>query len=483
MASTQTTATDLAGRPLVITFWSFGCEASIAAVERVQDLVAGWPGQVAAVAVHTPRFPYEDDERRLTQAVARHRIDLPVVHDPDYLTWNRYNPVGWPATAVVDRNGRVVGMAHGIDGMDTVVDVVAGEIARPVGRRDRDRPAARSGGASGSGTGGRRATALASVPDRVTSTALDRLERDRDHTSLWFPSALAVTRSGMTAVADTGNDRLLVGRLDDDRRTFRPGVEITDVDRPTAVAFGGDDLLYAIERGTGSVIQIDLIAGTVDIVADGELEAPTDLLVDVDGSLVVADAGRDQLIRIVGTGGSDVLIGPIAGRGATGCDDGPADRAELAQPVAMARTSKGIAFCDAASSNVRILTDGGRVLTATGNEFFDWGLVDGPAAAARFQRPSGLAATADELVVADTGNDRLRVLSRRKVRTLGLTGLDQPTGLAAVDGGLLLVADTGNHRLVLVDPADSRAWTVDVYPAAMTSVWEDEPAEGRRRPG
>ncbi len=477
MASTPIAATDLARRPLVIAFWSFGCEASIAALERVDALVAAWPEQVAAVAVHTPRFPYEDDERRLTQAVVRHRIDLPVVHDPDYLTWNRYNPGGWPATAVVDRNGRVVGMADGIEGLDTVVEAVAAEIARPTGRRDRDRASSRTGGEAGSAAGKRPSTVLASVPDRITSAAIDRLDRNRHHTSLWFPSAVAVTPSGVVAVADTGNDRLLVGRIDDDRRTLRPGVEITDVDRPTAVAFGGDELLYAIERGTGSVIQIDLVAGTVDIVADGELEAPTDLLVDTDGSLVVADAGLDQLIRIVGTGGSDVLIGPIAGRGGTGCDDGPADRAGLAQPVAMVRTANGIAFCDAASSNVRILTDGGKVLTATGNEFFDWGLVDGPAAAARFQRPGGLAATADdELVVADTGNDRLRVLSRRRVRTLGLAGLDQPTGLAAVDGGLLLVADTGNHRLVLVDPADSRAWTVDVYPAAMTSVWEDEPA-------
>jgi len=463
----------LDGRVVVVAFWSFGCEASLRAVERLQLLAEAWGDQVAVLAVHSPRFPYEDDPGRLRAAIARNRIELPVVHDPDYLTWNRYNPEGWPALAVVDRTGRVVGMVSGLDGFAVVAEVVAAELARP--RRRAGSPPSEDGG---SGRARPRPVASAIPPSLRARPVGHNLEELRRESTLWFPSALAVSPSGILAVADSGNDRLLVGGLDPDLRTLRPDVEITDIDNPTALAFGSDTVIYVVERGTGSVLQIDLERGTVDVVADEEFEAPTALLVDRDGSLVVADAGHDQLIRIIGCQGADVLMGPVAGSGLTGCRDGSADRAELAQPVALARTAAGIAFSDAASSNVRLLTDDGSVLTVTGNEFYDWGLVDGPAHRARLQRPGGLAAAEDgSLIIADTGNDRIRVLADRKIRTLGLAGLDQPTGLAVLPTGHLLIVDTGNHRLVMADPSGRTAWPLAVYPATMTSVWEDQPAD------
>lgn len=460
---------DLDGRVVVIAFWSMGCEASLRAIERLQALSEGWRDRVTVLAVHTPRFPYEDDATKLRNAIVRHRIDLPVVHDPDYLTWNRYGPEGWPAVAVVGRSGRVHGMVSGIDGFAVVAEAVAAELAGP-DRRAGDRT---------DGRPGRLRPIASAVPSPLPIVALaDQLDEQRHEATLWFPSALAVSPTGAVAVADSGNDRLLIGGLDPDLRTLRPDVEITDIDNPTALAFANDTVLYAIERGTGSVLQIDLEHGTVDVVADEEFEAPTALMVDRDGSLVVADAGHDQLVRIVGCRGADVLMGPIAGSGLTGCRDGSADRAELAQPVALVRTASGTAFCDAASSNVRLLTDDGSVMTVTGNEFYDWGLVDGPAHRARLQRPGGMAARADgSLLVADTGNDRIRVLADRRITTLGLAGLDQPTGLAVLDSGHLLIADTGHHRLVVADPTGRTAWPLAVYPATMTSVWEDVAAE------
>jgi len=473
LAPTPLTPADVEGRVVVITFWSFGCEASLRAVEQLADVVDRNHGQVVGLAVHTPRFPYEDDERRLVQAVARHRIELPVVHDPDYLTWNRYSPDGWPATVVVDGRGRVIGATTGLDGAELVLDVVASELSRPVGRRDRDR-ANRDGRADT--TPKRPAPLVRGLDDANWDRSdLDRLMQRHGDTTLWFPSAVAATEGGLVAVADRGNDRILIGGIDADQRTFRPDVEITDIWEPTALAFGSDSLVYAIEGATGAILQVDLGAGTVDIVADEELLIPTDLAVDLDGSLVVADAGRDQLVRIVGTGGRDILIGPVAGRGGTGCRDGASDQAELAQPVAVERTANGLVFCDAASSNIRILGDDGIVATVTGNEFFDWGLVDGPANRARLQRPSDVAVRSDgSIIVADTGNDRLRVLADRQITTLGLSGLDQPTGVAILPSGHLLVADSGHHRLVVADPDGCTAWPLAVYPAVMTSVWEDD---------
>jgi glucose/arabinose dehydrogenase len=99
------------------------------------------------------------------------------------------------------------------------------------------------------------------------------------------------------------------------------------------------------------------------------------------------------------------------------------------------------------------------VTTITGNGFFEWGLVDGPAHKAMLQRPSDLAVLDDgSIIVVDTGNDRLRRLANRRIRTLGLAGLSRPAGVCTLPGGRLLVADTGNNRLVVVDTDLQTAW-------------------------
>ncbi len=476
------TPADLSGQVVVVAFWSFGCETSVEVLQRLQFLAETWPSQVEVLAVHSPRFPYEDDEAKVRQAIARHRVMVPVVHDPEYLTWNRYNPPGWPALTVVGRDGRVAGMASGLHGFAVVAEAVHDELDRPQqpSRRLQDTSTDQESSASidqpnGASAGNKNVQPIArAIPDPTDQDCYDELASLRDESTLWFPSAVAVGPGDRLAVADSGNDRLLIGTLDPDLRTFRPEVELTEIANPNAVAFGGEDLVYVIEREVGAVLQVDLEAGAVDVVADEELEAPTAILVDQDGSLVIADAGLDQLIRIVGCGGSDVMLGPIAGIGDTGCEDGPSDVAELAQPVGLIRTANGIAFCDAASSNIRILTDDGTVRTVTGNQFFDWGLVDGPADQARLQRPGALAMADDgSIFVADTGNDRIRVLQNRRIQTLGLSGLAQPSGLAILESGHLVIADTNNHRLVMADPDGRSAWPIAVYPAAMTSIWDD----------
>jgi DNA-binding beta-propeller fold protein YncE len=469
-----------------VAFWSQGCEASLLALRSLAELNDAWVdggGQdLTMIGVHTPRFPYEDDSETVHLALDRYGIELPVLHDPDYLTWNRYNPGGWPAMVVVDKRGRVAGMgvgvgsAHqttadddtgidlgkGVGVIDAIAEVVAQELARPFTPRRGDDQASAD---------------VEAPTDESDRPARRPGRRSSSGSTLSYPAGVAVTPAGKVVVADSGNGRLLVGTMDSDLRTLRPEVEITDLNRPTAVACTGESVIYVVESGTDSILQVDLNHGTLDLLADrlgGEVLAPRGLLVDHDGSVVVADAGREQLIRIAGGSDGDVIIGVVAGDGSSGTADGRAGAAQLAQPVGLTRTKAGIVFCDAASSNVRLLTDGGRVLTVTGNDYFDFGLVDGPAHQARLQRPSDVCTLpSGDVVVADTGNNRLRLLSERKVTTLGLGGLRQPMAVAAMPGGQLLVADTGNNRLVMADPARKTGWPVSVYPAAMTSVWEE----------
>ena len=131
----------------------------------------------------------------------------------------------------------------------------------------------------------------------------------------------------------------------------------------------------------------------------------------------------------------------------------------------MARPHAVLVFFEAVSSYVLLLTDDGAVSTVTGNGFFDWGLVDGPAHEARLQRPGGVTMHHDgSVIIADTGNNRVRRLANRRLQTLGLSGLERPSGLASLDSGHLIIADTGHNRLVVIDPDLRSAWTLAIAP-------------------
>ena len=90
------------------------------------------------------------------------------------------------------------------------------------------------------------------------------------------------------------------------------------------------------------------------------------------------------------------------------------------------------------------------------------GLVDGPGYAARFDSPTGIAVLPDgNLVVADSRNHRIRLVDAQSGKTSTLAGSgpgDQdgpatsasfryPTGVAVGTDGAVYVTDSGNHRI------------------------------------
>ena len=128
----------------------------------------------------------------------------------------------------------------------------------------------------------------------------------------------------------------------------------------------------------------------------------------------------------------------------------------LLQPTAVAAAPNGDAIVLDQNRVVRV-TPAGAVTPIAGGPA---GFADGPADAARFREPRGLAVAANgDIFVADTANNRIRVISRGMVRTLAGsqrgyaegTGAQalfaQPMALALTAAGTVLVADTWNQRL------------------------------------
>ncbi len=110
------------------------------------------------------------------------------------------------------------------------------------------------------------------------------------------------------------------------------------------------------------------------------------------------------------------------------------------------------------------------------------GYADGPAATARFNGPTGLATTlSSEVVVADTNNNRVRLIRadpQRTVITLAGNGLSgardgagaqamfrSPTGVAVAADGTVYVADSDNHVIRRIEN-NPPTYTVTTYAGA-----------------
>ena len=111
----------------------------------------------------------------------------------------------------------------------------------------------------------------------------------------------------------------------------------------------------------------------------------------------------------------------------------------------------------------------GRVRTLIGKGLFDFGLRNGRAGQALLQHDQGLAWQGGKLYIADTFNNAVRVLdpANDQVSTLA-TDLKQPGGLAVLDAGTLLVADTDANRIVTINAANGAVtpWPISGLPPA-----------------
>lgn len=65
------------------------------------------------VGVHTPEFPFEKSTANVQAALKQFDIRYPVAQDNMYGTWSAYRNQYWPATYLIDANGRIVYQHYG----------------------------------------------------------------------------------------------------------------------------------------------------------------------------------------------------------------------------------------------------------------------------------------------------------------------------------------------------------------------------------
>jgi sugar lactone lactonase YvrE len=240
---------------------------------------------------------------------------------------------------------------------------------------------------------------------------------------------------------------------------------------PFGIVVSDDGVIYIADAGESNRIRklapdgsVTTFAGSVEGYADGPgaqaaFNTPSGLALDAKGNLFVADTGNNRIRKISSQG----VVSTLAGDGTAGHADGAAAQAQFDGPIGITVDALGNVFvADTYNDRIRKITPEGNVSTVAGAGL---GYADGPANSALFDTPCGIVIAADgALIVADTGNQRLRKIVNEQVTTLPFVFSDEanpadlrkPVGLVWTHDGFLYVTELDRARVVQIAP-DGRA--------------------------
>lgn len=317
--------------------------------------------------------------------------------------------------------------------------------------------------------------------------------------SLAFPEGVVVDASGDVLIADSGNNRVrkvdaqtgIVTTIAGTGESFSGGdggpSSSASLYTPEAVAADGAGNVYVGQTGGKRVSKVDANTGLITTIAgNGEggfsgdggpaasarLGAARGVAVDADGNVLIADSSNNRVRQVDARTG---IITTIAGTGEEGFggDGGPATSAKLWNPVGVAIDGTGgILVAEFSGNRIRRIDRlNGTIATVAGTGEQGFGGDGGPAAGAKLFGPWAVAIDGTgNLLIADSNNLRIRRVDVQTgiISTVAGNGefdfggdggpatsakLAGTYGVAVDAIGDVLIADTFNHRIRIVDAA------------------------------
>lgn len=426
------TTDDFAGRAVLLDFWTYGCINCMQIIPDLEHLEKTFGNKLVIVGVHSAKFQGEKGDDRILSAAKRFGLKHPVFNDADFAVWDAYGVKAWPTQILLGANGAEVGRYLG--------EGHRAEIEKDI--------------------------AALNIADQTSAIPL---ETETVSSTLSFPARIKASKQ-VLLIADTGHNQILmtdkkgkiIDRIGSGQKALKDGdYKTASFNQPRGFLAAGDKI-YVADTGNHALREINIGTRQVTtLIGDGtrgkkgKLASPWDVA-ELDGDLVIANAGTHQLLSY---DISDQKLSVLAGSGREALTDGKADKAALAQPSALAVDGDVLYFVDAESSALRKLEDGD-VKTLIGTGLFDFGLKDGKYPEARLQHPQGLAVTDENILIADTYNNVIRVFNKEteELSVLKVAGdmLNEP-GDVFVMNGQVYVADTNNNQIRTFNIVDEKA--------------------------
>jgi len=503
----------LRGKFVLLDFWTYCCINCMHILPELKKLEKAYPNEIVVIGVHSAKFSAEEDSKNIEDAVLRYEIEHPIVNDAQHKIWQAYGVQSWPTLMVIDPEGNLVAGNSGeidFDSLDKFFKKVMPYYKRK-GLLD------------------------------TTPLRFELASFTASPTPLKYPGkVLADEKSGRLFIADSNHNRIVItsldGKLQDVIGSGQIGADDDNYQQarfnhPQGMALDGN-FLYVADTENHLLRKVDLkkktvttIAGTgkqghawpgMDEFVDGlgargskfrfvgspirtSINSPWALWVN-GRDLYIAMAGPHQIWRMA-LGKPE--IGPYAGNGREDIVDGPllpgqpyeTGFASFAQPSGLASDGKVLYVADSEGSSIRAVPlDPSRdVTTVIGTSWlpagrlFSFGDVDGQGQKVRLQHALDVLYHDGLLYVADTYNNKVKVIDPQKTTCQTLVGtgkpghgdepaeFDEPAGLAYANGKLY-VADTNNHLIRTIDlKRGNRVATLEI--AGLEPPAQPAPAE------
>lgn len=304
-----------------------------------------------------------------------------------------------------------------------------------------------------------------------------------------YPQGIAIDGSNNLYIADGNNNRVrmvsdsgLISTIagNGSARFAADGpASQAELYTPSAIAFDGAGNLYIAETQNNRVLKVDpfgnivTFAGTGTAGFDGDggsaasaqLNFPSDVTVDGDGNVYIADT-QNRRIRKVDTLGT---ITTVAGNGTFGFsgDEGAALDAQLSSPTGIALDGNDLYIADNGNQRVRKVNGQGIITTVAGDGGYNSIYTDGAEATSVSVMPNKIAVDDGNLYIVETFYGRIhKVDADGKISKFAGTGgsgyagdgasakqalLNYPYGMAVDSDGNVYIADGNNHRIRVVD--------------------------------
>ncbi|WP_037614776.1 NHL domain-containing thioredoxin family protein [Streptomyces aureus] len=432
---------DFRGRVLILDFWTFCCINCLHVLDELRELEEKHRDTVVIVGVHSPKFVHEAEHQAVVDAVERYGVEHPVLDDPELVTWKQYAVRAWPTLVVIDPEGYVVAQ-HAGEGH-----------AHAIGRLVEELEA-----------------------EHAAKGTLRRgdgpyVAPEPEPTALRFPGKALALPGGNLLVSDTTRHQLVeleedgetvVRRIGSGVRGFVDGAAgEAGFSEPQGLALLDEGAVVVADTVNHALRRVDLATGAVTTLAgtgrqwwqgsptsgparEIDLSSPWDVAL-FGGRVWIAMAGVHQLWAYDPAAGT---VEVTAGTTNEGLVDGPGSEAWFAQPSGLAATADRLWLADSETSALRWVDPDGSVHTAVGTGLFDFGHRDGAAGQALLQHPLGVTALPDgSVAVSDTYNHALRRYdpATGEVTTLA-TDLREPSDAVLV-GDDIVVVESARHRL------------------------------------
>lgn len=454
----------LKGKIVLLDFWTFCCINCHHILPDLAKLEAKYKNELVVIGVHSAKFEAERETENIRRKVSEYRIKHPVVNDANMEIWRRFGVNSWPTLVLIDPAGNYLGSVSG-EGHYALLDRVIGQLAEQFKAKGQ----------------------LNLKPLEFPA------ESDQPHDGpLLFPGKVLADKAGNRLfISDTGHNRIVQTDLNGANPVVigHGGEGLVDGDYQTARfnrqqgMFLEGETLYVADTENHAIRAIDLKSRKVATIAgigsqsprsplerySGEarnsaLSSPWDL-VQIPGSrdLYIAMAGPHQIWKLDLKAGK---IGVWAGSGIENILDGNLAIARFAQPSGLATDGENLFVADSEVSGVRqitgIKTDKPVVRTIAGEGLFDFGDRDGNGSEVRLQHCLGLTYGQNQLFIADTYNNKIKVCDPKTRAVTTFAGaiqsgesdsparFYQPGGLS-IAGDSLYVADTNNHKIRVID--------------------------------